>query len=55
MKYKAVWVDELGMEAPDAHPVTVYEQDDWYDTGLLDINGNPLYRTDKIPLGIQGK
>ena len=55
MKYrsKAVWVDELECEAPDVSQVTVLEQDDWFDTGLLDAQGNPLYRSDKIPMGIK--
>lgn len=53
MRYKAVWVDALEEEAPDVRELTVYEQDDWIDTGLLDQDGNRLYKTVKVPLGIK--
>lgn len=36
----------------DTH-VTVYEADEWIDTGLLDSNGHRLYRTDRVAMGIQ--
>lgn len=50
--------DPDSMEAwDDAHGITVFDPDDApVETGLLDANGNPLYRiNDRRPIGFRVK
>ena len=42
--------EEEPLFAPD---LTVYEDDDWIDTGLLDQHGERIVRTEKGPLGYE--
>lgn len=45
MHYDDVWAEEQ-------LSIQVIEGDDWSDTGLLDANGNTIYRyADKLPVG----
>lgn len=53
-KPRAIWVEDLGEECPDLPQITVYEDDCPQSTGLLDAQGNELYRVDeKEPIGFK--
>lgn len=40
-------------DPPFTQDITIFEADDdgWIDTGLLDLHGEPILRTEKGPLG----
>ena len=49
------WMDQYGNAMPDRPTATVYEHETTAQaTGLLDVNGTPLYRTvEREPIGFQ--
>lgn len=49
-KHKAAWDTNLECEVETPH-VTVHEAEDGIPTGILDKDGNELFRYEKIKLG----
>ena len=50
---RARWADDISADILTSPTITVHEADDFVDTGILDRHGIPLYRTDKVKMGIQ--
>jgi len=49
-----IWVDDLEQDCPDPPCLVVYEDDSPEPTGLLDAQGNELYRVDeREPIGFR--
>ena len=56
MKYRAIhrvsWDAGEELDAGDPRTITVHEDDEPKDTGLLDANGTPIYRVrERVPFG----
>jgi hypothetical protein len=49
-KPRAVWDSDLGCDIDVPRIVTI-EEDDGENTGLVDVNGNPIHRFVKTRLG----